>query len=176
MADRNKKKKALPAKKTEEAPVIRLRGRPSAYTDAFADYICDKIASSDKGLQTLLEQEENMPHPSMCYRWLHQFPYFREKYTRAREQQADYLADKIIEIASTPIEMIIQEDGVNGYGAYSKTTKSDAYNHRRLLIDAMKWKASKLAPQKYGDKVDITSDGKRVEQTIIKWGEKEIQV
>ena len=172
MAD--KKKNGLAKKESKLAPI--KIGRPTDYTEAFADYICDKIASSDKGLQTLLEQEDNMPHPSTCFRWLGQFPYFREKYAKAREMQADYLADKIVHVANTPMHMLVEEEGYNAYGAYSKTTKADAYQHRRLLIDALKWKASKLAPQKYGDKLDITTQGEKLEPTVIKWGDKKITV
>jgi hypothetical protein len=30
--------------------------------------------------------------------------------------------------------------------------------HRRLQVDARKWAASKLAPKKYGDKLDIDAN------------------
>jgi hypothetical protein len=32
----------------------------------------------------------------------------------------------------------------------------------KLQIDARKWKASKLAPKKYGDKMDLTTDGEKI--------------
>ena len=169
------KKKNELAKKSEKLAPIKI-GRPTDYTDAFADFICDKIASSDKGLAILLEEEDNMPSHAACYRWLAQFPYFRERYSRARALQADYIADKIVQIANTPIEMEVQEDGFNAYGSFSKTTKADAVNHRRLLINALQWKASKLAPEKYGDKIDFTTQGEKLEPTVIQWGNKKIQV
>lgn len=34
---------------------------------------------------------------------------------------------------------------------------------QRLKIDSKKWELSKLMPKKYGDKLDVTSDGKALE-------------
>ena len=56
----------------------------------------------------------------------------REKYARAREEQADYLADEIVQIAD----------------------ETDDPHKARLQIDARKWTASKLRPKRYGDKID----------------------
>jgi hypothetical protein len=33
-------------------------------------------------------------------------------------------------------------------------TEGDMIQHRRLQVDARKWYASKLAPKKYGDKIE----------------------
>jgi hypothetical protein len=68
--------------------------------------------------------------------WLALDAEFAAQYARAREEQADYYADEIIEIADTA------EDA----------------NLARLRIDARKWKASKLRPKKYGEKIDLTSE------------------
>lgn len=45
----------------------------------------------------------------------------------------------------------------------------------RELAQHYRWKASKRAPKVYGDKLDLTSDGKKIQQTII-WGGKEIKI
>jgi hypothetical protein len=37
----------------------------------------------------------------------------------------------------------------------------------RLRVDARKWIASKLKPKKYGDKMDVTSDGKAIKGNTI---------
>lgn len=37
----------------------------------------------------------------------------------------------------------------------------------RVEIDARKWFASKFLPKRYGDKLDVTSDGKQLPQPII---------
>ena len=56
--------------------------------------------------------------------------------TRAREVQADHFADEIIEIVDT---------------------EPDA-NRARVRMDGRKWVSSKLAPKKYGDKVQVGGD------------------
>ncbi len=73
--------------------------------------------------------------------------------TRAREMQADALFDQILAIA---------DDGSNDT---QKTDDGkvivdhDHIQRSRLRIDARKWMASKLAPKKYGDKVQMVGDG-----------------
>lgn len=37
----------------------------------------------------------------------------------------------------------------------------------RIEVDARKWLASKFLPKRYGDKVDVTSDGKEIKGTTI---------
>jgi antirestriction protein len=69
---------------------------------------------------------------------------FQEKYTRAREAQADYLVDEIIEIADeAPTEAIVDEQVVK----YDAT----AVARNRLRVDTRKWAASKMKPKKYGE-------------------------
>jgi hypothetical protein len=67
--------------------------------------------------------------------------------TRAREDQADTLADEILDIADD-----------------SSLDPSD----RRVKIDARKWIASKLKPKTYGDKVQAELSGQlTLEQLVL---------
>lgn len=146
--------------------------RPSKYTKQLADEICLKIATSNQGLATICSDLKISV--STVFEWLadKSKPEFSEQYARAREAQADFLADEIIELADTYRKTEIEYHSTEG----SSTTIQDNVNRSKLQIDARKWKASKLAPKKYGDKVDITTAGEKLPQTIIKWGDKEIQV
>ena len=110
-------------------------GRPSLYTDEIADAICEAIIEGG-ALYRICEQE-GFPSENTVYRWIEEKPEFREKYTRARELQQDREADKIVVIAD-------------------ETTDP---NKARLQIDARKWRASKLAPKKYGDRLDLNHSG-----------------
>jgi hypothetical protein len=96
---------------------------------AIIPHVVEQIASGHS-LRAICDAD-GMPAPSTICLWLSEDGEFAEQYTRARERQADWYADEIIEIA----------DGA-----------TDA-NLARLRVDARKWKASKLAPKKYGDKV-----------------------
>lgn len=117
-------------------------GRPTTYNEKIADIICEALA---KGAALYkLCQEEGMPDEKTVYRWLEKHEEFSQKYTRARERQQDYEADHIIAIADNA---------------------TDA-NIARLQIDARKWRASKLAPKKYGDKLDVEHAGTFTFKTV----------
>lgn len=72
-------------------------------------------------------------------------------YARAREDQADTLADEIQAIADEP--MIGERVTTKGTGetATREVVAGDMIEHRRLRVDARKWIASKLKPRKYGE-------------------------
>ena len=40
-------------------------------------------------------------------------------------------------------------------------------NRSRLRVDTRKWIASKLKPKKYGDKIDVTTQGQAITQVTI---------
>lgn len=97
---------------------------------------------------------------------------FREQYMRARETQADVLAEEIVEIADDGRNdwMEINDPDNPGYkfnGEHSARS--------RLRVDARKWFASKVAPKKYGDKIEATHQGpgggpiaiERIERVIV---------
>lgn len=122
-------------------------GRPSKFTQELADQICTRLAEGES-LRAICRPEgnddESMPHIGTILRWVGENPGFREQYTRAREVQAETLADEIITIS----------DG-------SKFADDDATQiaRARLRVDTRKWVASKLLPKKYGDKVEVEHSG-----------------
>lgn len=101
-----------------------------------ADNICELIAIG-WGLQQALDSNADFPRAVTFYNWLEKYPDVANKYARARERQQDYEADQIIQIADTePVP-----------------------DKARVRIDARKWRASKLAPKKYGDRLDLNHSG-----------------
>jgi hypothetical protein len=128
--------------------------RPSNYTVEQADAICEHIASG-KSLVSWCN-EDRRPAYTTVMRWIQQQPEFRNKYAGAREAQADYLAEEIVQIADTPLLGVTTKVDDSGK---RETTEGDMLQHRRLQVDARKWYASKLAPKKYGDKVETTLTG-----------------
>ncbi|ENS9609684.1 hypothetical protein GHA29_002198, partial [Neisseria gonorrhoeae] len=108
----------------------RKLGRPTDYTKDMADKICEKIANG-RSLRSICA-EDGVPPMKTIYRWLEANEEFRHQYARAREKQADYFAEEIIEIAD------------------SAQAESAAVSKAKLQIDARKWAASKIAPKKYG--------------------------
>lgn len=124
-------------------------GRPTKYDEALAADLCTRIANGEALRQIC--QEEGMPVQSTVYLWLSRFPEFSDMYTKAREDQADTLADEIHAIADQmPMEKIDKEGNTSFDSAY--------INWMRLRIDARKWTASKLKPRKYGDRMELAGD------------------
>ena len=129
-------------------------GRPTDYNLELASEICTRISNGEALRQICMR--EDMPNQSSVYLWLARHPEFSEMYTRAREEQADTLADEIQAIADETPEMnpIYTKDGelirIELHGAYIQWQKN--------RIDARKWVAAKLKPRKYGDRVELTGD------------------
>lgn len=74
--------------------------------------------------------------------WLRTNDEFLSQYTRAKANQADFYADAITEIAKDTLR-----------GVYDPAAA-------RVALDAFKWTSSKLKPRVYGDRIDVTTDGK----------------
>jgi hypothetical protein len=130
-------------------------GRPSDYTQEIADRICEKIADG-LSLRSICLDEE-MPNKATVFRWLAAKKEFSDQYARAREAQADTLADEMLDIA---------DDGDNdwmerkvGGASVGWQENGEAIGRSRLRLDTRKWIASKLKPKKYGEKVDMQHTG-----------------
>lgn len=130
-------------------------GRPSKYSDELADKICEEIASSNKGLAFICN--ELKINVVTVFRWINDDEEFRNNYARAREAQADFLADEILSIAddsSRDTKTVITKGGEP-----MEVEDTEWTNRSKLRVDARKWIASKLKPKKYGDKIEATLSG-----------------
>jgi hypothetical protein len=143
-------KKKPAAKKEQGKP--KKTGRPSGYTAEIGDRICERLACGES-LRSICA-EQGMPSQSMVFRWLAQDAVFREQYTRAREAQADVLADETLDIADDGRNDWMEKFGKDGESV-GWQLNGEAVARSRLRVDARKWFAAKLAPKKYGDKVAI---------------------
>jgi len=65
---------------------------------------------------------------------------FLERYSRARDAQADKLFKECLEIADR--------------GSESENENPQRIQRDRLRVDTRKWMAARLAPKKYGDRVE----------------------
>lgn len=125
MTKRKPKDKAQPKK----------MGRPSTFNQEKAATICAVIAEG-KSLRTACAME-GMPPLRTIFEWLAANEDFSHQYARAREAQADAMADEMIDIADN--------------------NELDP-NDRRVRLDTRKWLASKLRPKKYGEKLELSGD------------------
>ena len=121
--------------------------RPTIFTQEIAATICERLANGES-LRRICE-DEAMPAKSSVFKWLSNDKEFADQYARAREAQADSWADDIVQIS---------DDGAND--TYKDEEGHERTNHEvvaraRLRVDTRKWLMARMAPKKYGDKLDI---------------------
>lgn len=131
-------------------------GQPSRYTKAAAARICDLIIEGKTLRQ--IAATEGMPSIPSIYRWMEAHPEFREQYARAKDIQTEILVDEIRTIAFDGSMDVEEREDRNG-NTY-EVTRQDVVQRSKLMVDAIKWQASKLKPKKYGDKLDLNHSGK----------------
>lgn len=126
-------------------------GRPSDYSVETTTQICIRLGLGES-LREIC-RDEAMPDKSTVMRWLASHSEFRDQYASAREAQADYYAEEIIEIS---------DDGSNDWmerqrsdGSTEEVENKEILNRSRLRVDTRKWLMARMAPKKYGDKLDI---------------------
>lgn len=133
-----------------EAAAKHAGGRPSTYNAETASLICASLAEG-KPLVRIVE-EIGVPIQTV-YSWMNAHPEFSEAYARAREDQADTLADEIIKISDDASnDSCEDEDG-------KIVTNHENIQRSKLRVDTRKWVASKLRPKKYGDKQQLEHSG-----------------
>ena len=134
---KRKKPAASPAKKQRKHQQNALCS--GIINETIKDLICEEIAKG-KSLSAICR--DNLIVQSSVYSQLSKDEEFAERYARARERQADFYADEIIELA----------DNCSG--------SLEDSNRTRLQIDARKWACGKLHPRKYSDKASVEVTGK----------------
>lgn len=125
------------------------QGRPSDYSEEIATDICALIIEGYTLRQ--IEAKEGFPSKTTICRWLASNTEFRDQYARAREHQAECMADDILDISDDGSNDWVERENSDG-------TTYEAINHEhisrsKLRVDSRKWLMSKFAPKKYGDKV-----------------------
>lgn len=144
-----------------------MAGRPSDYSAETATAICVRL-----GLGESLREicaDDTMPGKSTVMRWLAAHAEFRDQYASAREAQADYYAEEIIEISDDSSRDTYMDDNGN------TRTDQEVIGRSRLRVDTRKWLMARMVPKKYGDRVvqEHTGPGggpvqvQRIERVIV---------
>lgn len=123
--------------------------RPSTYTPEIAAEICARLMEG-QSLRKICA-DTKMPGVRTVYTWLSEDVEFQQQYARAREVQADTLADEIIYLADTTRLGTKVTTKVTGE---TETVQVDMVERSRLQIESRKWLAGKLRPKKYGERVE----------------------
>lgn len=137
-------------------------GRPSTYNLEVVTELCRRIATSERSIAKICREDNDMPSYSSIWNWLNDpdKQEFMDLYARAKEDQVEFMADHMLEIADDSTgDTTVTENGI--------VENREFVNRSRLRVDTRKWLLSKLKPKKYGDKLDVTSDGKAINQSVI---------
>lgn len=129
-------------------------GRPTKYSIELASEICELLADGNP-LRRICKMD-GMPNASSVYLWLIQHKEFSEMYARAREDQADALADEVVEIADEQPELVQVYDKDGKLVEVKIDSALLAWQRNRM--DARKWTAAKLKPRKYGERQILAGD------------------
>ena len=135
--------------------------RPTIYTEELAIDICSRIASGES-VRSICK-DDNMPVKSTVMVWLIDGEHlsFSDQYAKARQIQAETLADELFDIADDGTNDWIEKNGKDGESYY--TVNGECVARSRLRVDTRKWYLSKVLP-KFADKpVENNSSDKLVE-------------
>lgn len=114
-------------------------GRPSLYTPELAERILDQLADGRSIVEIC--RAVDMPSARTVHQWAADNPDFSQNYARAREVQAEFMDQLVMDVAEKA---------------------GDDPQAAKVKIDAYKWRAAHLAPKKYGSKLDLTTGGDKI--------------
>jgi hypothetical protein len=132
---------SAPLRTPPEAPAVldRLDTGFTCCSPDLAVAILDRLADGES-LRSICN-DIGMPSRKTVLRWLAADEAFREAYARARDWQADALDDEMAEVI-----------------AAVRTGRMDP-QAGRVVLSGMQWRASKLAPKRYGDALALKHSG-----------------
>ena len=135
--------------------------RPSDYNETIADAICERmVCGTDEKPESLraICRDPGMPALGTVMRWLAKHPEFREQYRAAREAQSEVHQEELLEISDNctdDVQLLLGNDEQTEIGRIDHSAIARA----KLRIDTRKWIMSKMAPKKYGDKIQTEHSG-----------------
>lgn len=120
------------------------------------EYVCKEVENG----RPLRRACPEMMGLKKFYEMLKESPELEKRYARACEARADKIFDDMLSIADeNSRDTFIDDNGV-------ERTNQDVIQRSRLMVDTRKWVLSKLAPKKYGDKLDVTTDGEKIQSQV----------
>jgi hypothetical protein len=148
--------KAAPARK---APAAKKPAVPQYDREKAAAAVLEELAAGASLIAVC--KREGFPSFSTFMRWLAEEgaagDSLRDQYARAREAQAEVMAEEILAIADEECTMVKADKhgsmDDDGEGNTEVVFDSTAVQRNKLRVDTRKWLLSKMAPKKYGDKL-----------------------
>jgi hypothetical protein len=142
-------------------PKAAAKPRPSKYENK-AD-ICALVLSGMRGGLSAFKACEAAGVPQSTFNlWLNEDAALAAEYARAREDLIERLANETMAIADQAFTEIEEQTlDAKGKPVVVKKKVPVDVQRARLQVDTRKWLLSKLAPKKYGEKLELTGDPDR---------------
>ncbi len=134
-----------------DRPLLRPPRPLIPFDEAIAFEICRRIAKGE-GLREICA-DPDVPSHQVVYGWMAVESAFKTAYARAREAQMETWADELVEIADDATNDYIERIGKDG--EVERVIDPEAVQRSKLRIDTRKWIMARLAPKRYGDKIDV---------------------
>lgn len=112
--------------------------KPAFYSPELASEVCDRLALG-RSLRSVCE-DEDMPSRESVRRWLKEREDFRTHYNSATSERADALFEDMLAIADD---------------------RSIDWQDRKVMIATRQWAMARMAPKKYGARVEVSSDSEK---------------
>lgn len=125
------------------------------------DFVLEEIALSSISLRKATHNAmgffklDSLKHNTVL-KWINDFDY-HDQYAGARETRAENIFEEIIDI----VDCEDHDMGIDDNG--NPRVNHDVIQRDRLRVDARKWMLGKMQPKKYGDKLDVTTDGEKID-------------
>ena len=130
--------------------------------------ICDEIVKG-RSVRSILNpatrDKAKFPSYVEYLGWLSADADLSKQYARAMEWRAEGLLEDTIEIADDATMDTIES--VDGDGCPVIKANIEHIQRTKIRIEARQFALRKMAPKKYGDKVDITTDGDKINQAGV---------
>jgi hypothetical protein len=168
--EKPKGRKKTAAKK--KAPVQKKpHGRPSKFTEALADEICERLSKAEP--LAVVCRDEHMPADRTVREWQQKDEKFAAAIARAREAGFDLMAEECLEIADDARNDYMEKLANEGDEQAVKATAFDAEHVQRskLRIETRLKLLAKWDPKRYGEKQHIEHSGKVGLEALVAGGE-----
>jgi len=123
-------------------------GRPTLFTKELGNLICERIAKGESVLKICKDKE--MPCRRTVIGWL------------LDDDKKEFLHNYEVSIN------IKTENMFDEIEEFAANTKGEVQRDR-LKVDTRKWYLSKVLPKKYGDKLDMTTGGEKLQPLLVKF-------
>jgi len=133
-------------------------GGQTLYDDSIAREVCRRLAAGES-LNSICDEDFPVAESTVRLWAIDDREGFAAKYRLAREMQADHWAEETKLLADRPLlGEVVTTTETAAKGTETKTVVADNVERSKLQVHAREWIASRMAPRRWGDRLDISGE------------------